>query len=91
VSALPVKIHIAGTDKKCDMSWRRQDKISDDGFSSERVKTKNYCGILQLPSYRHFSCAASCGLWLASQMYINQVTSLSLNSYAVPVGRTGFQ
>jgi hypothetical protein len=35
VPALPVKLHPAGTDKKCDMSWRRQDKICDDGFSSE--------------------------------------------------------
>jgi len=65
--ALPVKLYTAGTDKKSDMSWRRQDKICDDGFSSECVITKNYCGILLLPSYRYSYSI----LWLASQMYNN--------------------
>jgi hypothetical protein len=64
VPALPVKPHTAGTDKKWDMSWRRQNKICDDGFSSEYVTKTNYCGILQLPSCRY--------LWLASQMYNNK-------------------
>jgi hypothetical protein len=65
VPALPVKPYTAGKDKKCDMSWRRQDKICDEGFSSERVIAKTYCGILQLPSYRYLYSI----LWLASQMY----------------------
>jgi hypothetical protein len=67
VRTLPVERHITGTDKKCDMSWRGQDKC-DDGFISECFKTKNYCGILQLPSYRHLYSI----LWLASLMYINK-------------------
>jgi hypothetical protein len=80
VPALPVKLHTADTDKKCDMSWRRQEKICDDGFSSECVKKNKLLWNSSVAQLQILEQQLVAGI-----SNVHQVTSLSVNSYAVLV------